>query len=184
MPSVADYIHISVNLAMNKIQKIAVSSALVLFANVSWANTVEGQTLLDNLAYGQLIELNQYSPGQRKGLMVRLFATPARDETCGLETGTTCKNNHLITFATFDELPEVQVHTLQAKGEFVKADWVVSKTTETTVDQAELVLTFREYQRFATRANPTLPKKFFRVNLIITPVRIEEEQLTKQVSNQ
>ncbi len=116
--------------------------------------------------------------------MLRLFATPARDETCGLETGTTCKNNHLITVATFDELPEVQVHTLQAKGEFVKADWVVPKTPEKTVDQAELVLTFREYHRFATRANPKLPKKFFRVNLKITPVRIEEEQLTKQVSNQ
>ena len=169
---------------MNKIKKIIVSSALVLFATSSWATEVEEQTLLKNLAYGQLIELNHYSPGQQKGLMLRLFATPAGDETCGLETGTTCRNKHLITVATFDALPEVQVHTLQAKGEFVKADWVVSKTTETTVDQAELVLTFREYQRFATQANPKLPKKFFRVNLKITPVRIEEEQLTKQVSNQ
>ncbi|WP_305016788.1 hypothetical protein [Mycobacterium tuberculosis] len=76
---------------------------------------MEEKTLLNNLAYGQLIELNQYSSGQQKGLMLRLFATPARDETCGLETGATCKNNHLITVATFDELPEVQVHTLQAK---------------------------------------------------------------------
>ena len=169
---------------MNRIQKIIASSALVLFANVSRANAVEEQTLLNNLAYGQLFELNQYSPGQHKGLMVRLFATPARYETCGLETGTACKNNHLITVATFDELPEVQVHTLQAKGEFVKADWVVSKTPESTVDQAELVLTFREYHRFATRANPLLRHKLFRVNLKITPARIEEEQLTKQVSNQ
>lgn len=116
--------------------------------------------------------------------MLRLFATPARDETCGLETGATCKNNHLITVATFDELPEVQVHTLQAKGEFVKADWVVPKTPETTVDQAELVLTFREYHRFATRANPKLPKKVFQVNLKITSARVEEVLLTKQVSNQ
>lgn len=169
---------------MNKIQKILISSAWVLFVNPSWATEVEEQTLLNHLAYGQLIELNQYSPGQHKGLMVRLFATPARDETCGLEIGTTCKNNHLITVATFDELPEVQVHTLQAKGEFVKADWVLSKTPETTVDQAELVLTFREYHRFATRANPKLPKKFFRVNLKITPARVEEVLLTKQVSNQ
>ena len=106
--------------------------------------------------------------------MLRLFATPARDETCGLETGATCKNNHLITVATFDELPEVQVHTLQAKGEFVKADWVLSKTPETTVDQAELVLTFREYHRFATRANPKLPKKVFQINLKITQHDIEE----------
>lgn len=129
---------------------------------------------MNNLAYGQLIELNQYSSGQQKGLMLRLFATPARDETCGLETGATCKNNHLITVATFDELPEVQVHTLQAKGEFVKADWVVPKTPETTVDQAELVLTFREYHRFATRANPKLPKKVFQINLKITQHDIEE----------
>ena len=150
------------------------SSALVLFANSSLATEVEEQTLLNNLAYGQLIELNQYSPGQQKSLMLRLFATPARDETCGLETGATCKNNHLITVATFDELPEVQVHTLQAKGEFVKADWVLSKTPETTVDQAELVLTLREYHRFATRANPKLPKKFFQVNLKITQQGIEE----------
>jgi hypothetical protein len=168
---------------MKKIQKIIVSSVLVLFVNSSWATEVEEQTLLNNLAYGQLIELNQYSPGQQKGFMLRLFATPARDETCGLETGTPCKNKHLITVATFDELPEVQVHTLQARGEFVKADWVVSKTPESTVDQAELVLTFREYHRFATRANPQLPHKLFRVNLKITPARIEEEQLTKQVSN-
>jgi hypothetical protein len=159
---------------MNTIQKIIVSSALVLFANSSLATEVEEQTLLNNLAYGQLIELNQYSPGQQKSLMLRLFATPARDETCGLETGATCKNNHLITVATFDELPEVQVHTLQAKGEFVKADWVLSKTPETTVDQAELVLTLREYHRFATRANPKLPKKFFQVNLKITQQGIEE----------
>jgi hypothetical protein len=144
---------------MNKIQKILASGALVLFANSSWATEVEEQNLLNNLAYGQLIELNQYSPGQQKDLMLRLFATPARDETCGLETGTTCKNKHLITVANFDELPEVQVHTLQAKGEFVKADWVVSKTPEKTVDQAEFVLTFREYHRFATRANPSARKK-------------------------
>ncbi|QJR30019.1 hypothetical protein [Limnobacter profundi] len=169
---------------MKKIQKIMASSALVLFANSSWATEVEEQTLLKNLAYGQLIELNQYSSGQQKGLMLRLFATPARDETCGLETGATCKNNHLITVATFDELPEVQVHTLQAKGEFVKADWVVPKTPETTVDQAELVLTFREYHRFSTRANPKLPKKVFQVNLKITSARVEEVLLTKQVSNQ
>lgn len=159
---------------MNKIQKIIVSSALVLFVNSSWATEVEEQTLLNNLAYGQLIELNQYTPGQQKGLMLRLFAAPARDETCGLETGAPCKNKHLITVATFDELPEVQVHTLQAKGEFVKADWVVSKTPESTVDQAELVLTFREYHRFATRSNSKLPKRFFRVNLKITQHDIEE----------
>lgn len=150
------------------------SSALVLFANSSWATEVEEQTLLNNLAYGQLIELNQYSPGQQKSLMLRLFATPARDETCGLETGSTCKNNHLMTVATFDELPEVQVHTLQARGEFVKADWVVSKTPETTVDQAELLLTFREFNRFATRANPNLPKKLFQVKLKISQQGIDE----------
>lgn len=159
---------------MNNIQKIIASSALVAFVNSSWATEVEEKILLNNLAYGQLIELNQYSSGQQKGLMLRLFATPARDETCGLETGATCKNNHLITVATFDELPEVQVHTLQAKGEFVKADWVVPKTPETTVDQAELVLTFREYHRFATRANPKLPKKVFQINLKITQHDIEE----------
>ena len=159
---------------MNKIQKIIVSSALVLFVKSSWATEVEEQTLLNNLAYGQLIELNQYTPGQQKGLMLRLFAAPARDETCGLETGTPCKNKHLITVATFDELPEVQVHTLQAKGEFVKADWVVSKTPESTVDQAELVLTFRDYHRFATRANPKLPRKFFQVKLKITQQGVEE----------
>ncbi len=169
---------------MNKIQKIIVSIALVLFANSSWATEVEEQTLLNNLAYGQLIELNQYSSGQQTGLMLRLFATPARDETCGLETGATCKNNHLITVATFDELPEVQVHTLQAKGEFVKVDWVLPQTPETTADRAELVLTFREYHRFATRSNPKLPKKFFRVNLNITPARVEEVLLTKQASKQ
>ena len=135
---------------------------------------MEESTLLNNLAYGQLIELNQYSPGQQKGLMLRLFATPARDETCGLETGATCKNNHLITVATFDELPEVQVHTLQARGEFVKADWVVPKTPEKTVDQAELLLTFSEFNRFATRANPNLPKKLFQVKLKISQQGIDE----------
>jgi hypothetical protein len=147
---------------------------LVLFANSSWATEVEQQALLNNFACGQLIELNQYSPGQQKGLMLRLFATPARDETCSLETGTTCKNNHLITVATFDELPEVHLHTLQAKGEFVKADWVLSKTPETTVDQAELVLTLREYHRFAIRANPKLPKNLFQVRLKVTQQGIEE----------
>jgi len=160
-------------------QKLILSSALVLFVNLSWATEVEEQTLLNNMAYGQLTELNQYSPGQQKGLMLRLFAMPARDETCGLETGATCKNKHLITVATFDELPQVQVHTLQAKGEFVKADWVVSRMPETTADQAELVLTFREYHRFATRANPKLPKKFFQVRMKITQQGIYEILLTE-----
>lgn len=160
-------------------QKLITSCAMALFPILSWSQNMDEKILATNLAYGQLIELNQYSPGQQRGLMLRLFATPARDETCGLETGATCKNKHLITVATFDELPEVQVHTLQAKGEFVKADWVVSKTPESTVDQAELVLTFREYHRFATRANSKLPKKFFRVNLKVTQQGIEEFTLTQ-----
>ena len=101
------------------------------------------------------------------------------DEFTRIRTGTTCRNKHLITVATFDELPEVQVHTLQAKGEFVKADWLVSKTPETTADQAELVLTFREYHRFATRANPKLPKKFFQVRMKITQQGINEILLTE-----
>ena len=164
---------------MNWFQKFITSGALVLFANLSWASDVHEQSIKNNLAYGQLIELNQYSPGQQKGLMLRLFATPARDETCGLETGGTCKNSHLITVATFDELPEVQVHSLQAKGEFVKADWLISKTPEKIVDQAELVLTFREYHRFAMRANPELPKKFFKVHLKISQQGIEETFISK-----
>ena len=155
-------------------QKLITIYAVALFPILSWSQNLDEKFLTNNLAYGQLIELNQYSPGQQKGLMLRLFATPARDETCRLGTGTTCRNKHLITVATFDELPEVQVHTLQAKGEFVKADWVLSKTPETTVDEAELVLTFREYHRFAARANPKLPKKFFQVNLKITQQGIEE----------
>jgi hypothetical protein len=168
---------------MNRIQKLITSTALALFTNLSWADEVDKQlseqVLRNNLAYGQLIELNQYSPGQQKGLMLRLYATPDHEETCGLGTGTTCKNQHVITVATFDEMPEVQVHSLQAKGEFVKADWVISKGTEATPDQAELVLTFRQYNRFATRANPELPKKFDRVNLIITQTGIEENLITK-----
>jgi hypothetical protein len=160
-------------------QKLITSCALALFPILSWSQNLDEKFLMNNLAYGQLIELNHYSPGQLKGLMLRLFATPARDETCGLETDTVCKNNHLITVATFDELPEVQVHTLQAKGEFVKADWVVSETPETTVDQGELVLTFREYNRLATRTSPKLPKKFFRVKLKITQQGIEEFALSQ-----
>lgn len=164
---------------MKRIQKVITTFCLVLFANLSWASQVDEQILMNNLAYGQLIELNQYSPGQQKGLMLRLFAMAASDETCGLETGTTCKNNHLITVATFDELPEVQVHALQTKGEFVKADWVVLKSKQATPDQAALILTFRQYHRFATRANHKLPKTFFRVRLNITQQGIEEVLLEK-----
>jgi hypothetical protein len=160
-------------------QKAISILCLALLANLSYANELDEQNLMNNLAYGQLIELNQYSPGQQKGLMLRLFATAASDETCGLETGTTCKNNHLITVATFDELPEVQAHTLQAKGEFVKADWVVPKSKQATQDQAALILTFRQYHRFATRANHKLPKKSFRVRLNITQQGIEEVLLEK-----
>lgn len=160
-------------------QKLILSCALALFPILSWSQNLDEKFLMNNLAYGQLIELNQYSPGRQKSLMLRLFATPASDEICGLETGTTCRNKHLITVATFDELPEVQVHTRQAKGEFVKADWLVSKTPETTADQAELVLTFREYHRFATRANPKLPKKFFQVRMKITQQGIYEILLTE-----
>ncbi|MCR2747918.1 hypothetical protein [Limnobacter parvus] len=164
---------------MNWTQKAMVITSLAMLANLSWAQEFDDQVLKNNLAYGQLIDLNQYNPGHQKGLMLRLFATPARDETCDLETGTICKNQHLITVATLDEMPEVQVHALQAKGEFVKADWVISKSKEATPDQAELVLTFRQYNRFATRANPQLPKKIDRVSLKIIQQGIEEALLTK-----
>lgn len=168
---------------MNRIQKLIKACALALLANLSWAGGVDKQldesVIQNNLAYGQLIELNQYSPGQQKGLMLRLFVTPARDETCGLETGSTCKNKHLITVATLDEYPEVKIYTLQAMGEFVKADWVVSRTQEAIADQAELVLTFRQYHRFATRANPKPPKKFFQVSLKISRQGILETLLLK-----
>lgn len=159
---------------MTCIQKVITTCCLALLANPCWASELDEQILTNNLAYGQLIELNQHSPGQQKGLMLRLFATPASDETCGLETGATCKNKHLITVATLDELPEVQVHALQAKGEFVKANWVVPKSKQATPDRAELVLTFRQYHRFATRANHKLSRKFFQVGLKITREGIEE----------
>lgn len=150
-----------------------------MLTNLSWASEVNEQNLLNNLAYGQLVELNQYSPGQQKGLMLRLFATPAGDESCGLETSGTCKNKHLITVATLNELPEVQVHALRTKGEFVKAEWVLPKSGEVGPDQAELILTFRQYHRFATRFNHKLPKKFDRVSVKITLQGIEETLLTK-----
>ncbi|HEX4918552.1 MAG TPA: hypothetical protein VFV43_11685, partial [Limnobacter sp.] len=135
--------------------------------------------LMSNLAYGQLIELNQYSAASQKGLMLRLFATPAHQQSCGLETGAACKNQHLITVATFDEMPEVQVHALVATGEFVKAKWIETKGDKSTPDQAELVLTFRQYNRVATRANPALPKQTYRVGLKITQQGIEETLLTQ-----
>jgi hypothetical protein len=147
---------------MKKIQKIMASSALVLFANLSWATAVEEQTLLNNLAYGQLIELNQYSPGQQRGLMLRLFATPAGDETCGLETGTTCRNKHLITVATFDALPEVQVHTLQAKGEFVKADWVVSKRLKQRLTKPSWFSLFVNISASQPERILSFPRSFFK----------------------
>lgn len=163
---------------MNRIQRFMVGICLALLANMSWAdNSPADHVLKSNLAYGEMIELNQYSPGQPKGLMLRLFSTPDQDETCGLETSSTCKNKHLITVATLDELPEVQVHMLQAKGEFVKADWATPKSTSAGPDQAELILTFRQYHRFATRANPKLARKFFRIGLKITQEGVKERLL-------
>ena len=68
-------------------QKLILSCALALFPILSWSQNLDEKFLMNNLAYGQLIELNQYSPGRQKSLMLRLFATPASDEICGLETG-------------------------------------------------------------------------------------------------
>lgn len=61
---------------MNKIQKIIVSSALVLFVNSSWATEVEEQTLLNNLAYGQLIEPESIHPRATEGLDVAPICRP------------------------------------------------------------------------------------------------------------
>ncbi|WP_370261605.1 hypothetical protein [Limnobacter sp.] len=160
-------------------QKISVALCLIACAGTIAAAELDADVLKRNMAYGDVIELNQYSPGGQKGLMLRLFSTPAHQESCGLETGAACKNQHLITVATFDEIPEVQVHTLGATGEFVKAKWIKTKGDESTPDQAELVLTFRQYNRVATRANPTLPKQTYRVGLKITQQGIEETLLTK-----
>jgi len=167
---------------MNCTKKLVKTAVVVLLINLSSAfgadnsfkELVDEETLRSNMAYGQLIELNQYSPGHQKGLMLRLFAKPVRDENCGLETGSTCKNQHLITVATLDEMPEVQAYALKAKGEFVKADWVIPKNHSVATDEAELVLTFRQYHRFATRANRKLPKTIFQLGLKITKQGIEE----------
>lgn len=164
---------------MKLMNKLIFSSLLLCMIPLSFAQPADDQTLQKNLAYGKLIELNQYSPEHEKGLLLRLFSLPSHDEECGLETSGVCKNQHLLTAASFDEMPDTQAYSLQTKGEFVKADWIESSNKAAIPDQAELILTFREHHRFATRANPNLARKSFKVRVKITPQGIEETVLAK-----
>ena len=159
---------------MQSFCKSLVIVSLACFSRLVFPQVVDTPTLLHNLSHGQIIELNQYSPGEEKGLLLRLVATPDRDEVCGLETGTVCKNKHVLTVATFDELPEVQAFALNAKGEFLKAEWANSASATPGPDSAQLVLIFRQYHRFATRANPSLPRGIIRVNVKVSPSQIQE----------
>lgn len=163
---------------MKLISQFLLGSFLLFVNGFCLANEIDKQTLQNNLAYGTMIELNQYSPGQEKGLLLRLFGTHDQNEECGLETSGVCKNKYLITSSTFDEMPETQAYSLRVKGEFVKATWINQNSDSAGPDQAELILTFREYSQSATRTNNKLVRQFFRVKLKVTPDGIEETKIT------
>jgi hypothetical protein len=162
---------------MKLINQFLLGSFLLCVNGFCLANEIDKQTLQNNLAYGTVIELNQYGLGQEKSLLLRLFGTRDQNEECGLETSGVCKNQYLLTSSTFDEMPETQAYSLRAKGEFVKAKWINQNSDSAGPDQAELTLTFREYSQSATGTNNKLARKIFRVKVKVTQDGIEETRL-------
>jgi hypothetical protein len=121
-----------------------------------------GCASLDNdlrnaLAFGDIKELNEYSPEVDKQLLIRLYSSPidtsqALKEKCFIETHGTCKYSYFMSVSTFDEYPETNIYKLQTEGEITEISWVDTSD----IDSAELNLVFNQFSVAALKNNNAL----------------------------
>ena len=130
---------------------------IVLFIILSSGCASLDRDLQNALAFGNIKELNEYSPEVDKQLLIRLYSSPiytsqTHKENCFIETHGTCKYSYFITVSTFDEYPETNIYQLQTEGEITDISWVDTSD----IDSAELNLVFNQFSAAALKNNKSL----------------------------
>lgn len=135
---------------------------LLLFFTIVVSGCVSLNNDLQNaIAFGDIHELNSYSPNIDKSLLVRLYSSPEFKENCFVETHGVCKYNYFLSVSTFDEHPETNIYRLKTEGEFVSVNWKKSED----IDTAELDLVLNQYSTMAIKNNTSLNNQKQRVRL-------------------
>lgn len=122
------------------------------------------------VSYGEIQELNNYSPDVDKSLFIRLYQSPVDDGDCFLETHGVCRYKYFLTVSTYDEHPEINVFELRKTGEITNIEWL----PDDRVDSATIEFRMSRYteEALANNASLSADPQTFRVK--ITPSHIEE----------
>ncbi|MBB5321629.1 hypothetical protein [Marinobacter oulmenensis] len=121
-------------------------------------------------SYGQIQELNSFSPDIDKSLFIRLYQSPVYGEDCFVETHGVCQYQYFLTVSTYDEYPEINRYELAKKGEITNIEWV----PDDRMDSATIEFQFRKYTEEALANNASLSADPQTYRVKITPSDIEE----------
>jgi len=153
--------------------KVAILSILFLLASCSTMN----KDLESAISFGQINELNQYSPEVEKQLYVRLYQSPIYKEGCFKETHGICQYRYFLSVSTFDEYPETNIFPLNELGEITGIEWQDNKG----IDAAAIDFTMEKYTKAAIVNNPELISRTVMVSVSVTP-KSKKETLIKSSS--
>lgn len=143
-----------------------VLSILLFLASCATAS----KELESAIAYGEITELNQYSPEIDKQLYIRLFQSPLYQSDCYKETHGICQYRYFLSVSTFDEYPETNIFPIKNTGEIIAIEW---KNID-SVDTATIEFTIQSFTRMATDNNPELAVETKVLRVQVTPQDIKE----------
>lgn len=146
--------------------KIFFIAFTVLLSSCSSINS----QLQEAISYGKIVELNEYSKGIDKQLLVRLFQAPIYNEDCFQETHGVCQYQYFISVSTFDEYPETNIYPLKTQGEIRTYKWL----NATEVDTAKLEFGINNYTKVAISNNPRLTPKTSILEVFVSPKKTIE----------
>lgn len=108
--------------------------------------------LKEAMAYGTLIELNNFDTSIEKELLIRLYKVPNFSESCFIETHGICNYSYYLSVSTFDEVPDVSVSKLDFTGDITATKWRLVETS----DYAEIEISYSKYTSEALNNNSNL----------------------------
>lgn len=143
---------------------------IIVLAALSYSCSALDPALQNAISYGEITELNKYTPNIDKKLLVRLFQSPIYKEDCFQETHGVCQYKYYLSVSTFDEYPETNVYSLAILGEIEKITWERSAD----IDTANLEIIVSRYTKDALLNNNELINSRTKIRLAVTPKRIEQ----------
>lgn len=132
--------------------------------------SIEIYDLKAAMAYGKIINLNDYNPNTEKDLLVRLYQVPLLNGGCFEETHGVCQNKFYISVSTFDEYPETNVFQLSVVGEVSDVQWIA----EQIYDYVEIQLILSKYTKEALENNKKLTNEKLTILLKLDSKNISE----------